>query len=126
MTHSNAFASWPRPWPVEVDQEVAAAREPIYDSFRCGQRYVQQMWARVAEAKGALAYHGTAIDLDPVIEFLIFVQEKLFDHGLVVAGETQEAVYAAWREREPILRQQARSLVGAAAGAHDPEVAHVP
>lgn len=125
MSHSNAFANWPRPWPVEVDQEVEAVRRPIYDSFRCGQQYVQEMWTRIAEAKGALDYHHTDIDLEPVIDFLQFLQAKLFDHGLVVAGEAQSAVYNAWHEREPILRQQRRSLVGAAAGAHDPEVAHV-
>lgn len=125
MTHSSAYGNWPSPWPVEVDEEVDAVRRPIYDSFRCGQRYVQAMWCRVAEAKGALDARGTYIDLDPVIDFLMFVQEQLFEQGLRVGGDAQNAVYVAWREREPIWRQQRRSLARVIAGAHDPEVAHV-
>lgn len=112
-------------WPEEVDQEVDAARRPIWDSFRCARRYVQSMWARVAEAKGALDYHGTDIDLDPVIELLMFLETSVMEHGLVVAGAAQEAVYAAWWEREPLYRQRRRSLAGVLHGAFDPEVAHV-
>lgn len=122
MTHSNAL----RLWPVEVDEQIRAAREPIYDSFQCGHRYVQEMWSKVAEAQGALNYYNAAIDLGPVIDFLQFVQEEVFKRGLEVAGLAQQAVYDAWREREPIVRQQRRSLIGLAAATHDPEVAHVP
>lgn len=122
MSDSNALRDWPPP---ELNEQVRAIREPIYDSFRVGQQYVQEMWIRVAEAKGALAYHRTDIDLDPVIDFLQFVQEQIFDQGLRVAGEAQQAVYAAWDERQPIVRQQRRSLVGLALVAHDPGVAHV-
>lgn len=122
MSHSNAF----RPWPVEVDDDVAVVRQAVWDSFRCGTDYVRKMWCEVATAQGALNYHKSGIDLEPVIEFLQFVQEKLFDQGLEVAGAAQQGVYDAWYEREPIVRQQRRSLGGLALATHDPELAHVP
>lgn len=120
--NSNAYSYWSE----EVDQEeVDAARRPIWDSFRCASSYVQSMWERVAQAKGALDYHGTDIDLDPVIELMIFLQHSVLDHGIVVAGAAQEAVYEAWWEREPLYRQRRRSLASVLYGAFDPGVAHV-
>jgi hypothetical protein len=121
MTDSNAF----RLWPAEVDEEVRAVRAAVYEGFDDAPKYVQSMWCRVAEAQGALNYHGTNIDLGPVIELLQFLQFRLADQGLEIAGAAQEAVYAAWWKREPLHRQRQRSISGTLHGAVDPEVAHV-
>lgn len=122
MSHSSAS----RLWPVEVDEEVAAVAAPIWESFSGAGKYVQEMWCRVAEAQGALNYHGTDIDLHPVIDLLQFVQNAIFNQGLVVRGAAQKAVYDAWWEGEDLRRERRRSIAGMALVAHDPEVAHVP